>query len=113
VANAHWLNSNIVHGKIERRAKSVLDFARLFLPNKSVITEVNYATCKKIEIQKQKESKETAIDGTAKTVDGSEELKFLTQRLRRVSAQGRTEQTLAKFVVRFVAATRAFRLRHP
>jgi hypothetical protein len=79
VANAHWLNSNIVHGKIERRAKSVLDFARLFLPNELVITEVNYATRKKNEIQKQKESKET-VDGPAKTVDGSEELKFFTQR---------------------------------
>jgi len=31
----------------------------------------NYATRKKIEIQKQEESKKTAIDGTAKTVDWS------------------------------------------
>ena len=58
------------HGKIERRPKSVLDFARPFLPNVSVIRS-NYATRKKIEIQKQKESKKTAIDGTAKTVDWS------------------------------------------
>ncbi len=28
------------------------------------------------------------------------------------ATQGRTEQTLAEFVVRFVAASRAFRLRH-
>ena len=70
-----------------------------------------YGNEKKIEIQKQKESKK-AIDGPAKALDGSEELKFLTQGLRRVSAQGRTEQTVAQFVVRFVAATLVFRSRH-
>jgi hypothetical protein len=73
----------------------------------------NYAKrkSKKIEIQEQNESKETALDGTAKTLDWSEGLKFPTQSLRRVSAQGRTERTLAEFLVRFLAATRAFRAR--
>jgi hypothetical protein len=74
VANAHRLNSNVFHGKTECCAKSVLDFASLFLTNESVNYGGNYATRKEIEIHKQKESKrrqKTAIDGTTKTLDWS------------------------------------------
>jgi hypothetical protein len=37
VANAHRLNNNVFHGKTECCAKAVLDFARLFVTNESVI----------------------------------------------------------------------------
>jgi len=82
------LNSHVFHGKTECCAKFGLDFARLFLTNESVIGG-NYATRKEIEIHTQKESKrrqKTAINSTAKTLDWSEGLKFLTLSLRRISA---------------------------